>query len=218
MANVQKSIDVDRPRSTVYNQWTQFEEFPEFMEGILEVQQLDDKRLHWIAEIGGHRKEWNAEILEQEPDQRISWRSISGAPNAGTVTFEPLGDNHTRVNLSLEYEPEGAMENMGDAMGLVSRRIEGDLERFKEFIETRRVESGGWRGEVRAGEVQSTTSTSGRIDWESESAAAAPTAESRLGSKSSSAGGPAKKRRAPGASTVGPRKATTRSAKSKSSR
>src|SRR5688572_5942387 len=155
MQTVEKSVEVAVPVSRVYNQWTQFEEFPKFMEGVEQVQQLDDKRLHWVAEIGGKRKEWDAEIYEQIPENRIAWRSTSGAPNAGTVVFQPLDANRTRVSLRLAYEPETFGEKVGDALGFVTRRIEGDLERFKEFIQQRGMETGGWRGEIRKGEVQS---------------------------------------------------------------
>ncbi|MBX5493091.1 MAG: SRPBCC family protein [Chloroflexi bacterium] len=149
MASVTKSIDVRVPVRTAYDQWTQFEEFPRFMEGVKSVKQLDDTHLHWIAEIGGQTKEWDAEITEQVPDERIAWRSTSGAKNAGVVTFHRLGDGLTRVTLQMEYEPEGAAESIGDALGFVSRRVEGDLERFRDFIEGRGVETGAWRGEVR---------------------------------------------------------------------
>jgi len=157
MGNIQKSIEVDRPLSTVYNQWTQFEEFPEFMEGVQEVIQLDDRRLHWVADIAGRRAEWDAEITEQVPDRRISWRSTSGAPNSGTVSFETAGSDRTRVTLSLDYESGGVMENMAEAMGLVERRVVSDLKRFKEFIESRAIETGAWRGEVRGGQLESTS-------------------------------------------------------------
>ena len=150
MNTVEKSIVVDVPVSTAYNQWTQFEEFPEFMEGVEEVRQEDDTRLFWRANIAGKDVEWEAEIFEQEPDERISWRSTTGAYNAGTVRFEPAGDG-TEVFLRLEYEPEGFFESVGSSLGLVDRRVEGDLERFKEFIEERGTESGAWRGEVHGG-------------------------------------------------------------------
>ncbi|MBI3972564.1 MAG: SRPBCC family protein [Chloroflexi bacterium] len=148
MASVQKSIDVNVPVRTAYDQWTQFEEFPRFMEGVKEVRQLDDPRLHWRAEIAGKEKKWDAVITEQTPDQRIAWRSTSGALNAGVVTFQPLSDSQTRIHLELTYDPEGFAENIGDAMGLVSHRVQGDLEQFKEFIESRGVETGAWRGEI----------------------------------------------------------------------
>jgi uncharacterized membrane protein len=142
-----KSITVDRPVSTVYDQWTQFEEFPQFMEGVESVTQLDDKRLHWVAQIAGTRREWDAEIVDQEPDRRISWRSIDGTPNAGTVSFEPEG-NGTRITLELDVEPQGAVEQIGDKLGFVSKQAEGDLKRFAEFIESRGSETGGWRGRI----------------------------------------------------------------------
>ena len=148
MASVEKSIDVNVPVRTAYNQWTQFEEFPRFMEGVLEVRQLDDRRLHWRAKVGGQEKAWDAEITEQVPDDRIAWRARSGAANAGVVTFHRLGEGCTRIMLQLEYEPEGVMEKAGDAVGVVSHRVEGDLLRFKEFIEGRGRETGGWRGEI----------------------------------------------------------------------
>ena len=151
MDTVEKSIIVDVPVSTAYNQWTQFEEFPEFMEGVEEVRQEGDTRLFWHAEIGGKDVQWEAEILEQEPDERISWRSTTGVHNAGTVRFEPTGEGATEVFLRLEYEPEGFFESVGSALGFVDRRIEGDLERFKEFIEARGTETGEWRGEIRGG-------------------------------------------------------------------
>jgi len=148
-STLEKSIDVNVPVHTAYNQWTQFEEFPEFMEGVKEVTQLDDRRLHWRAEVGGKLKEWDAEITEQVPDQRIAWRSTTGPYNAGVVTFHRLSDDKTRIMLQLEYGPENFVESVGDMMGVVSSRISGDLRRFKEFIESRGRETGAWRGEVR---------------------------------------------------------------------
>jgi uncharacterized membrane protein len=148
MEHVEKIVEVDRPLSTVYNQWTQFEEFPAFMDGVKEVRQLDDTHLHWRAEIWGKEKEWDAEITEQEPDKRISWKSVSGARNAGTVRFEPLGDDRTRVRLVMAYEPEDAIDKMGDALGIFSSRVQHTVDEFKRFIETRGEETGGWRGEV----------------------------------------------------------------------
>jgi uncharacterized membrane protein len=150
MATIEKSITVNVPVKTAYNQWTQFEEFPKFMEGVREVKQLDDKRLHWRAEIAGKEKEWDAEITEQIPDNRIAWRSRGGAWNAGVVTFHRLSDTSSKVMLQLEYDPEGFVENVGDAIGVVSQRVEGDLKRFKEFIESRGRETGAWRGTIAA--------------------------------------------------------------------
>jgi uncharacterized membrane protein len=148
MATIEKSIEVNAPLSTVYNQWTQFEDFPRFMEGVDEVTRRDDKRLHWVATIGGQRKEWDARITEQQPDERIAWTSEGGAFTAGVVTFHRLSDEATRVMLQMEYDPEGIVEEVGDKLGFVSRRVEGDLDRFKEFIESRGVETGAWRGNV----------------------------------------------------------------------
>lgn len=148
MSVIEKSIEVNVPVTTAYNQWTQFEEFPRFMEGVEQVQQLDDRRLHFKASIGGKEKEWNAVITEQVPDQRIAWISEGGAKNGGIITFSQVSDNKAKLNLRLEYEPEGAVEKAGDAIGVVSGRIEGDLQRFKEFIESRGAETGGWRGKV----------------------------------------------------------------------
>lgn len=151
METIQKSIDVNVPLHTAYNQWTQFETFPEFMEGIQEVRQLDDSHVHWVADIGGKHKEWDAEIVEQIPDQRIQWRSISGARNDGLVEFEPISDNQTHVTVKMNYETEGVLEGIGDFFGITSNRVEGDLERFKTFVETRGAETGAWRGEIRPG-------------------------------------------------------------------
>jgi uncharacterized membrane protein len=148
MASVVDSIDVKVPVSTAYNQWTQFEEFPRFMEGVDSVRQLDDKRLHWRATIAGKSKEWHAEITEQRPDERIAWTSRGGAHNAGVVTFHRLSDSRTKVMLQLDYDPEGIVETVGDAAGVVSMRVKGDLQRFKEFIESRGRETGAWRGEI----------------------------------------------------------------------
>ena len=145
MSLIHRTIDVDVPISTAYNQWTQFEEFPRFMEGVERVDQLDDRTLHWCADIGGVHKEWSAEIVEQIPDACISWCSTVGTRNAGTVRFSPRGAKQCTVELELEYEPEGAAETVGDWLGLVSSRIDRDLRRFKHFIEARRVETGAWR-------------------------------------------------------------------------
>jgi uncharacterized membrane protein len=148
MSTTQQSIDIDLPVSTVYNQWTQFEDFPQFMEGVESVTQLDDKRLHWVAEIAGAREEWDAEIVDQEPDRRIAWRAITGTTNDGVVSFESLGPDSTRVTLDLDVEPEGLKEKIGEKLGFVSKQVEGDLKRFKEFIESRGAETGAWRGNV----------------------------------------------------------------------
>ncbi len=148
---VEKSIQVDVPVSTAYNQWTQFEDFPHFMGGVKEVRQLDDRRLHWVAEIAGVRREWEASILEQVPDQKIAWAATAGATNAGAVRFVPAGASSTVVHLTLEYEPEGVVEQVGDKLGIVERQVSGDLERFKKLIEDQGYASGAWRGGVNEG-------------------------------------------------------------------
>jgi uncharacterized membrane protein len=148
VGEVEHHVDVDKDVQTVYNQWTQFEEFPRFMEGVESVTQLDDRHLRWEVDIAGVDREFEAEITEQSPDQRIAWKSTSGPQQAGVVTFHPLNDTQTRVTLQMKFEPEGVTEQMGDKMGAVSRRAEGDLKRFKSFIEERGTETGGWRGEI----------------------------------------------------------------------
>ena len=148
MATIEKHIDVDVPVRTAYNQWTQFESFPRFMEDVEEVRQLDDSHLHWRANVGGSVQEWDAVITEQSPDERIAWRSTSGAPNAGVVTFHRLGEGQTRVMLQLEYDPEGFTESVGNALGFMDRRVDGDLHRFKDFIEGRGAATGAWRGTI----------------------------------------------------------------------
>jgi uncharacterized membrane protein len=157
MESIEKSIDVNVPVRVAYDQWTQFEEFPRFMEGVKEVRQLGDKRLHWRAEVGGREKEWEAEIFEQTPDERIAWRSMSGAKNSGMVNFAPLGPTQCRLYLRLNYDPEGATESIGDFLGIVKARVAGDLNRFKEFIEERQTATGSWRGEIQGKQVLSST-------------------------------------------------------------
>jgi len=150
MANVQKSITVDAPVHSVYNQWTQFESFPKFMGGVKEVRQEGDTRLHWKAQIAGKTEEWEAEITEQIPDRKIAWRSTSGAPNAGMVTFSPVSDSATEVSLQLDAQPQSVTEKVGDALGALDRQVKTDLEKFKRYIEERGgEETGAWRGEVR---------------------------------------------------------------------
>ncbi|HWM54852.1 MAG TPA: SRPBCC family protein [Solirubrobacterales bacterium] len=149
MTSVQESIEVEVPVRTAYNQWTQFEEFPQFMEGVEEVRQLDDTHLRWRARIGGKEKEWTAEITEQRPDERVAWKNVDGAENAGVITFHRTGDERSRVTAQIEAETEGVVEAAGDALGMLDRRVKGDLERFKEFIESRGKETGAWRGEVK---------------------------------------------------------------------
>jgi uncharacterized membrane protein len=149
---IDASLEVHAPLSAVYNQWTQFEDFPLFMEGVDHVQQLDDTRLHWVATVAGKKAEWDAKILEQHPDRQISWVSEDGKKTRGTVSFEPRADKKTLVRLSMSYQAEGPAEQLGSAAGLDSRRVRGDLERFKELIESRGEESGAWRGEIEAGQ------------------------------------------------------------------
>ena len=141
-------VHVAVPVRTAYNQWTQFEEFPRFMDGVESVQQLDDTRLRWVAEIGNKREEWDAEITEQNPDQRVAWKANGGKGNAGVVTFHRLDDDETRVTVQMDWEPEGVIENVGTALGFDDRQVSKDLDRFKELIESRGQETGAWRGEV----------------------------------------------------------------------
>ena len=148
MGSITKSVEVNVPVRTAYNQWTQFESFPHFMEGVQEVRQLDDTHLHWRAKIAGKEKEWDATITEQRPDERVAWTSTSGAHNAGVVTFHHLADQQTRVTLQMDFDPEGVVENVGDAIGAPERQIAGDLKKFKEYIEAHGAETGAWRGEV----------------------------------------------------------------------
>jgi uncharacterized membrane protein len=162
MERIEKSVEVTAPVRPVYNQWTQFEEFPRFMAGVKEVRQLDDTHLHWHAEVWGKDKEWDAEITEQVPDQVISWRSTSGAHNAGSVRFEPVSHDRTRVKLIMEYQPEGAVEKAGDAVGLFSAKVQKSIDDFKKFIEQRGMETGGWRGEVHGGQKTATSRAPGR--------------------------------------------------------
>ena len=148
MAKVETSIDVDVPVTTAYNQWTQFEDFPKFMENVESVSQIDDTHLHWVAQYGGEREEWNAEITEQVPDARIAWRGQGGVQQSGIVTFEPLDESRTKVTVELEWEPEGFKEKAGALVGADSRSVGEDLDRFKDMIESRGVETGAWRGNV----------------------------------------------------------------------
>jgi uncharacterized membrane protein len=154
MSRFEESIRVAVPVRVAYDHWTQFEEFPRFMEGVERVKQLDDKRLLWTASVAGREKNWEAEIVDQTPDERIAWKSIDGAQNAGAVLFEPLGPAETKVILRIDAEPEGPIETLGDALGFLSRRVEGDLRRFKEHVERVGVNGRGWRGEIHGDEVQ----------------------------------------------------------------
>jgi len=153
MSTIEESIDVQVPVSTAYNQWTQFETFPQFMGGVQEVRQLDDQRLYWVAEIAGQKREWEAKITEQNPDERIAWTSTGGALHAGVVTFHRIDDDQSRVMLQMEFEPEDFKEKAADALGLVKSRVKGDLKKFKSFIENRDSETGEWRGEVQQDRV-----------------------------------------------------------------
>lgn len=148
MANYEQSIDVNVPVRTAYNQWTQFEMFPYFMDGVETVKQINDTRMRWRAEIAGNQQEWDAEITEQTPDQRIAWTSTSGAKHAGVVTFHHINDDMTRIMFQIDYDPENFVENVGAALGVVENRMKGDLERFKQFIESGGEETGAWRGSV----------------------------------------------------------------------
>lgn len=153
MPRIQKDITCDVPVHTAYDQWTQFESFPQFMEGVKEVVQLDEKTLRWRAEVGGKQEEWEAEITEQVPGRHIAWRSTTGAPNAGSVLFKEEGTDRCRVTLELSYAPRSTTEKVGDALGVVERRVDGDLRRFKDFIEHRGAPTGAWRGEIHGGQV-----------------------------------------------------------------
>lgn len=148
MASIEKGIEVEAPLSAVYNQWTQFEEFPKFMEGVNSVTQMGDDRVRWVATIAGKEKEWDAKITEQMPDERVAWASEKGAVNAGVVTFHRISNDMTKVMLQIDYDPEGVVEGAGDMLGFVGRRVEGDLKRFKEFLEARGRTNGGWRGTI----------------------------------------------------------------------
>jgi len=145
---IDKKIEIDLPVQTVYNQWTQFEEFPVFMEGVREVQQMGDERLHWVAEVGGEQREWYARITRQVPDDVIAWESERGAGVDGTIIFHPVEGGHTEVELHMGYETEGFKEEVGGALGFLDRKVDADLKRFKTYIEQRGIEDGAWRGEI----------------------------------------------------------------------
>jgi uncharacterized membrane protein len=148
MSRVEKSIEVNVPVRAAYDQWTQFEEFPRFMEGVKSVRQIDDTHLRWTAEIAGREVEWDARIMTQHPDEMISWASTSGVRNAGVVRFQRTGDDVTRITLAIDVDPQGPVQQAGDALGILDRQVEGDLERFKAFIESRGAPTGAWRGTV----------------------------------------------------------------------
>lgn len=148
MSKIMEAVDVQVPVRTAYDQWTQFESFPAFMEGVKSVRQLDDRTLEWVADVAGREKRWTATITEQTPDERVAWTAVDGAHNAGVVTFHRLAPDASRVTLQLDVEPSGPIETVGDALGLVSRQVKGDMDRFKTFIEKRGTETGAWRGEI----------------------------------------------------------------------
>jgi uncharacterized membrane protein len=145
---IEQSVEVEVPIERAYNQWTQFEEFPAFMEGVERVEQRDDRHLHWVASFGGQTHEWDAEITEQKPEERVAWRNVDGKDNAGVVTFHKIDADTTRIMVQMDWAPEGVKEKLGAALGADDRRVKGDLKRFKELIESRGFESGAWRGEV----------------------------------------------------------------------
>lgn len=154
MEHLEKRFEIDVPVSVAYNQWTQFEQFPEFMDGVKDVRQLDDTHVHWRASVAGVEKEWEAEITEQVPDQLIAWRSTVGVPNGGRVRFAELPGGRTCIDLELDYEPQNALEKAGDALGFVSRKVDKTVEDFRRLLERRREETGAWRGEVHGGRTQ----------------------------------------------------------------
>jgi uncharacterized membrane protein len=148
MAHIREDIEVEVPVTTAYNQWTQFEEFPKFMENVESVRQIDDAHLRWVAEIGGQKQEWTAEITRQEPDRVVAWRSTDGKGTSGEVLFESLGSDRTQIELTMTWEPEGVLESLGEKVGADTLGVKRDLQNFKELIESRGVETGAWRGEV----------------------------------------------------------------------
>jgi uncharacterized membrane protein len=154
MSRFEKHTDVNVPVRIAYDQWTQFEAFPRFMEGVERVVQLDDQTLEWTASIAGQQRSWKAKIVDQTPDTRVAWKSIDGTENAGAVLFEPLGPDQTRITLRIDADPEGPVEKVGDALGFLERRVDGDLKRFKEFIESERAPTGAWRGEIHGDRVR----------------------------------------------------------------
>ena len=148
MGTITESIDVGVDVTTAYDQWTQFESFPQFMEGVDEVRQIDDTHLHWVTSVGPVTREFDATVTEQHPDERVAWKSDSGPEHAGVVTFHRLDDQTSKVTVQMDIDPEGFVENVGDKAGILDQRVKGDLKRFKDFIESRGTETGAWRGEV----------------------------------------------------------------------
>jgi uncharacterized membrane protein len=151
---IEKTIEVNAPLCAVYNQWTHFEDFPEFMEDVMEVQQLDDKRIHWQTKTAGRVQQWEVEIFQQEPDSLIAWRSLIGPMHAGTASFRTRGPSRTEIMIRVEYYPQGMLQSLAGSFGMIGRRIEDDLERFKQFIQNRPEETGAWRGRIHAGTVE----------------------------------------------------------------
>ncbi|MCP2321198.1 Polyketide cyclase / dehydrase and lipid transport [Nocardia amikacinitolerans] len=148
MSTMAATVDVDVPVHTAYNQWTQFETFPQFMEGVEAVQQIDDRHTHWRIHVGPSTREFDATITEQHPDERVAWKSDSGPRHAGVITFHRLDDTHTRVTAQMDVDPEGFVENVADKLGVLEHRVDRDMKRFKEFIESRGSETGAWRGDI----------------------------------------------------------------------
>jgi uncharacterized membrane protein len=148
MSTITQSVDVEVPVTTAYNQWTQFESFPQFMSGVEEIRQLDDTHTHWVTKIGGVKREFDATITEQHPDERVAWKSDSGPQQAGVITFHKLDDTHTRVTAQMDVDPEGIVEKAADKLGMIEGQVKGDMERFKSFIEQQGGETGAWRGDV----------------------------------------------------------------------
>jgi carbon monoxide dehydrogenase subunit G len=186
---VEKSILVNVPVGTAYNQWTQFEDFPQFMGGVKSVTQVDDSTVHWVAEIGGVKREWDATILEQVPDTKVAWAATSGATNAGSVTFEPVSTEQTSVTLSLEYEPEGLVETIGDKLNFIERQATSDLDKFKEFIESERYATGAWRGSVNPGSGVGTPGVEAAAASQGDSGKAGLSAKTVLGTAAVAAAG-----------------------------
>ena len=187
MSRIIESIEVDVPIRVAYDQWTQFESFPEFMEGVDRVVQLDDRTLEWTATIAGKTKHWRAEIIEQVPDRVVSWRSTDGAQNDGHVQFESVAPDRTGITVQLDVEPEGLVEKAGDALGIVERRVRGDLERFREFVEGRGEATGAWRGRVDGTVVERDDETPGGMSGDS-AGAGGSTAGTSVGAGSGTAG------------------------------
>ena len=148
MSTITESVDVEVPVTTVYNQWTQFESFPRFMDGVEEVRQIDETHTHWVTKVGGTTREFDATITEQHPDERVAWKSDEGPTHAGVVTFHKLDDTHTRVTTQMDIDPEGFVEKVADKLGVIEGKVKGDLQRFKKFIEAQGHETGAWRGDV----------------------------------------------------------------------